>query len=412
MRSSGSVFISYADEDRTLAYKINLCLIERGVTVFFDREPDGSSYHARISREIKKCEVFIFLISPHSLSAGRYTMTELSFARDKWRHPQHRVLPVLVMDPGTIDNNVMDLWDYLMEASLLRTKGHFAAEVTHRTMEMLSSSAGGFFYRVAQSFAEGVRSADRHPSFVTPPQDSDSPDLDIAPATLKAESKSHDNESSNEPIYVRTSPEYWLHRVKIERRLLAGDEPVVMISFASADQMWIDELHAFIEPKLADLRDAEGRSYQLWNFSDVKRGTAPGDEFPEIVAEKMWRCRAAIIVLSRDFFRSNYCKLIELPFLMWRWEHHKLFCFPVKVGTVPVDKVRIPSYDGPSRNVVLDEIIDDRQAAAAFATSPHRNLNLKELKEAKLEAEIEKRFDGVGRRVVEYLKKCHGARDG
>ena len=37
----------------------------------------------------------------------------------------------------------------------------------------------------------------------------------------------------------------------------------------------------------------------------------PGDEFPEIVAERMWRCRAAIIILSADYVASQYCRNIE-----------------------------------------------------------------------------------------------------
>ena len=183
------------------------------------------------------------------------------------------------------------------------------------------------------------------------------------------------------------------------------------MSFASEDQTWIDELQLFLEPRIGELRDPDGRSYQLWNFSDAKRGTAPGDEFPEIVAEKMWRCRAAVIVLSRDYVRSQYCRYIELPFLMWRWEHHNLMCLPMKVGTVPIDKIKVPPYEGSSRSVILDDIIDERQAAASFATSQYRDRNLKELKEAKLEAEIEKRLDGVGRRVVEFLRRRYGARD-
>jgi len=143
MRSSGSVFISYANEDRELAYKINLCLLERGLKVFFDRDQlrDGGSYHTRISREIKECAVFVFVISPHSFAAGRYTMTELTFARDKWRHPKDHVLPVLAAEPGQIDSNVRDLWDYAMEASPVRAKGHVAAEVSQRVVEMLRRSA-------------------------------------------------------------------------------------------------------------------------------------------------------------------------------------------------------------------------------------------------------------------------------
>src|SRR5262249_54865501 len=157
---------------------------------------------------------------------------------------------------------------------------------------------------------------------------------------------------------LRFKPEYWLKRVAVERKIMPGDQPLVLISFATEDQAWIDVLHAFLEPRIADLLDASGRPYELWDFSDAKRGTTLGDEFPEIVAEKRWRCRAAVLVLSRDYFRSLYCRNIELPFLMWRWEHHKILCVPLKIGIVPVDKVRVPSFEGPSRSVMLDDIID------------------------------------------------------
>jgi hypothetical protein len=50
----------------------------------------------------------------------------------------------------------------------------------------------------------------------------------------------------------------------------------------------------------------------------------------------------------------------------------------VKVGIVPIDKIRLPKYDGVSRRVDLNDIIDDRQAALDFSNSAHRDLNLKE----------------------------------
>jgi hypothetical protein len=112
----------------------------------------------------------------------------------------------------------------------------------------------------------------------------------------------------------RKTPEYWLNRVAAEHKLTPGDQPLVLISFASEDQRWVDDLRAFLDPKIELLRD-NGHLYSLWNFSDAKRGTAPGDEFPEIVAEKMWRCRVAILLFSANYFKSDYCKVIELPFL-------------------------------------------------------------------------------------------------
>ena len=39
----------------------------------------------------------------------------------------------------------------------------------------------------------------------------------------------------------------------------------------------------------------------------------------------------------------------------------------------------------PTRRVVLDDIIDDRQAASNFAESAYRELNLQQLKERGIE---------------------------
>jgi hypothetical protein len=207
------------------------------------------------------------------------------------------------------------------------------------------------------------------------------------------------------------SPEYWLNRVEHERHLAPASDPVILMSFASEDQEWIDSLRAFLDPRIEQLRNPDGRSYQLWNFSDVKRGTTPGDEFPEVIAEKMWSCRAALVLLSKHYFRSDYCRQIELPFLMWRREHHSLLCVPLKLGALPLERVRLPEFKFPSRRVSLDDIIDDRQAAANFAESAYRELNLQQLKERGIESEIDDRFEGLSRRVIAHLKSQFAAID-
>ena len=201
----------------------------------------------------------------------------------------------------------------------------------------------------------------------------------------------------------RSTPEYWLHRVAVERKLTPSDQPLVLISFASADQKWVDDLRAFLDPKIELLRD-NGHPYTLWNYSDAKRGTVPGDEFPEIVAEKMWRCRVAILLFSANYFKSDYCRVIELPFLLWRRDHHGLMCLPIKLGTLPFDRVQVPKYQCDARFVHLNELIDDRQAKDNFASSQYRDLTLRRLREMGIETEIEDRFAGIARHVEAFLK--------
>jgi hypothetical protein len=215
--------------------------------------------------------------------------------------------------------------------------------------------------------------------------------------------------ADNSSCLDRSTAEYWMHHAAAERGLAAGDAPLVVVSYASEDLPWVDDLQAFIDPRIEQLRDPGGQLYELWQFSDARRGTSPGDAFPTVVAEKMWRCRAALILLSKAYFNSRYCRQIELPFLMWRREHHQLFCMPIRLGAVPSDRIRLPAYLTPSRSVYIDELIDERQAPVDFASSSHRDLTLKQLKERGYESEIESRFSGVARLIADHLKKNHGA---
>jgi hypothetical protein len=182
----------------------------------------------------------------------------------------------------------------------------------------------------------------------------------------------------------RAMPEYWMHQVDAERRLCPGDTPLIMASHANEDLGWVTDLQAFIDQKIEHLRDPGGPTYRLWHFSAAQSAFL-GDEFASIIAENIWRCRVAIVVLSKDYSTSRFCRYIELPFLMWRREHHGLFCVPLRLGALPADRVRLPAYTEPSRHVFIDGMVDDRQASADFATSPYRDLSLKQLRERGLE---------------------------
>src|SRR5277367_3862571 len=104
MSSGKKVFISYAAEDRELAYRISLSLRDHDLDVFFDRDQlqPGGGYDKEIHQQILQSSAIVFLVSKHSVTPGRYTLTELQFARDKWPHPRDHVLPVSVGPTGRI----------------------------------------------------------------------------------------------------------------------------------------------------------------------------------------------------------------------------------------------------------------------------------------------------------------------
>lgn len=120
------IFLSYASEDRASADAIRLALQGDGHDVFFDREdlPPGGEFHTRIRQGIEKSDLVIFLLSPRTLDAGSYTLTEISIAEKAWPTPDNRVLPVLLERV-----NLQELPNYLKSVTFLETPGNLPAEV-------------------------------------------------------------------------------------------------------------------------------------------------------------------------------------------------------------------------------------------------------------------------------------------
>lgn len=127
------IFLSYESSQRAIAEKIAIRL-QRKHEVFFDRDTLQASdaFDSEIREWIeRKAELFIFLISPGALTSGNYTVTELGFAKRRWKNPAGRVLPVLV--EGVIEE-VDDA--YLTSINLLVPKGNVEAEVASEVERM------------------------------------------------------------------------------------------------------------------------------------------------------------------------------------------------------------------------------------------------------------------------------------
>ena len=121
-----NVFLCHASEDKDVTEKIQLALVGAGFEVFFDEQslPPGSDYQARIREAISRSEIFVFIATRHSLAQGKYTLTELRFARKKWPHPAGRVVSLNLHSLAP-----HDLPNYLQAAALLKVEGNPAAEV-------------------------------------------------------------------------------------------------------------------------------------------------------------------------------------------------------------------------------------------------------------------------------------------
>jgi hypothetical protein len=120
------IFLSYASENRSAAEEIVLALRERGHKVFFDRDglAAGDGFHQRIEREVRSVDLVLFLISPHSVAEGSYTLTELLHVMRRLEHPRGRVLPVMVA-ATPLDR----IPAYLRAVTIFEPQGSLAAEV-------------------------------------------------------------------------------------------------------------------------------------------------------------------------------------------------------------------------------------------------------------------------------------------
>jgi hypothetical protein len=123
---AGSVFLSHASEDVAISEEIALAIRGAGLKVFLDDNdlPPAGDYHARIRNAIAQSDYFVFLVSPDSVAAGRYTLTELKLAQEKWTHPGNRVLPVIVRPTP-----MTEIPAYLKAVTMLTPRGSAAAEV-------------------------------------------------------------------------------------------------------------------------------------------------------------------------------------------------------------------------------------------------------------------------------------------
>jgi TIR domain-containing protein len=152
------IFISYASEQRPIAEKIAFTLRGRGHLTIFDKDdlPPAQSYDEQIARAIGQVELMVFLISPESVASGRYTLTELLFARKRWPSASGRVLPVLVSPTPIAQIPV-----YLSSIQILTPEGNTAAEVAAEVDQITPTAKPGRILpiAIAMGVASGLISA-------------------------------------------------------------------------------------------------------------------------------------------------------------------------------------------------------------------------------------------------------------
>jgi TPR repeat protein len=183
----------------------------------------------------------------------------------------------------------------------------------------------------------------------------------------------------------------------------AGDEPCVMISYAGEDLPYLDKLRKHLDVALSRVK-SDGRAFSAWDYARFRSGTALGSHFPTEVATQMWRCRAAIVLLSPDYVNSKFCFEIELPFLLWRMHHYGMRLFLLRLNSTVIDgdPFELPDYLFPTETINLMHIVDDRNPALMDRFDGHSEKMLKEL-DSERPDKAEARLAAYARAICDLL---------
>ena len=127
------IFLSYPSEERSIAERLNVALLQHGHDVFFDRAdlPAGQEYDQTIANAIASSELIVFLITPASVTPGRYTLTEIKFTEERWPSPGGHVLPVMVRPTP-----MATVPSYLAAVNMLVPRGNVVAETAHEVRRL------------------------------------------------------------------------------------------------------------------------------------------------------------------------------------------------------------------------------------------------------------------------------------
>ena len=93
------VFVSYSHDDERIANRICALFDEYRISYFLDKESikPASDWLDVLAESIKRCKVFLLLVSKHSFSS-EYSMMELQYAYSERYNSNISILPYLIDD--------------------------------------------------------------------------------------------------------------------------------------------------------------------------------------------------------------------------------------------------------------------------------------------------------------------------
>lgn len=149
------IFISHASDDAEVAGRVAASLANDDHDVFLSATSlsAGDAFDGPIRDAIAAADLMVVLLSEAFTRSGRYTLTELELAKQRWAAPSGHVMPVAL---DALE--VMKLDPYLRSVTVLEPVGDVAAEIASaveqlrdpRTEELAAAIASGRSGSVAE----------------------------------------------------------------------------------------------------------------------------------------------------------------------------------------------------------------------------------------------------------------------
>lgn len=117
----------------------------------------------------------------------------------------------------------------------------------------------------------------------------------------------------------------------------------VFISYSHADKMWLDRLKRHLKPLVR-----EGQ-LDCWDDTHIR----PGDDWKQEIRTALGRAQVAVLLISADFFASDFIDENELPPLLAAAQDNGVRVLPVIVSASRFarhsDLVRFQAVNSPDQ---------------------------------------------------------------
>ncbi len=361
----GTVFVSYAMEDRVAADAIKQALEAAGINVFIDRDDllAGDAFESQLEKEIQECSLFMPLISRHTVQRRQaYFRLEWNLAFERSSRMDLSVpfiVPVAIDDtspsepglPGQLRQlHWLRLPDGRPSSELIETVG----SLLRRLRQMLAEADPATEAERVNAEAIGASYSHHQSREATAARKQLDPELQLAlfdvieelcknPDRFPKRIRSISRDGSVR-IYTHPDPplEITFEVDKHERKIyfMHYTTPVielrnrVLICYSHQDQQWLPRLRKWLKPL------EEDALLDYWDDSSI----VSGGDWRQEISQALESAKLAILLVSQNFLTSDFIPLEELAPLLESAENEGVAILWIAVSDSTYEETPLARY--------------------------------------------------------------------